>query len=230
MSENTILPSPGQDRSLVDAFDEFRRILCPDGKIHGQENGFDCSAQFRILEAEARRLGFVYDGLEPLVEGGREHDLIYDAITGTVLKFTKASSAAYVVQIENDKPRLRSGDLLGYLDRLILHNKVFGDFTTFVGIGGIDGSQRLITRQERVKGREARWEEIIRFMAEELGFKKLRHNHGIGYEDSYAFIRDNVAVFDMRPANVFMAEAGVVIAVDSIPVRLNDSMRDVFVD
>ena len=225
---NRSLPQPGQDRSLVDAADDFRRVLYPDGEVDGQENDLDRSEQFQIIEAEASRVGFLFDLLEPSVEGGREHDLIYDDATGTVLKFTKPSSAAYMVEFLDGEPRLSNGDPLEYLDRLILHNEVFGDFTVFVGIGGVPNNRRIITRQERVKGREATWEEIIRLMAEDLGFTKLRHNYGIGYEDSYAFIREDVAVFDLRPANVFMSEAGVPIAVDSIPVRLTDCTRQAF--
>jgi hypothetical protein len=227
-AENPSLPQPGQGRSLVDAVNDFRRVLHPDGEVDGQEDYLDRSEQFQIIEAEARRLGFMFDSLEPTVEGGREHDLIYDDATGTVLKFTKPSSAAYVVGFLEGKPRLSNGDPIGYLERLILHNEIFGDFTSFVGVGGVPNNRRLITRQERVKGREARWEEIIRLMVDELGFKKLRHNFGIGYEDSYAFVREDVAVFDMRPANVFMATPGVLIAVDSIPVRLTDRSRQAF--
>jgi hypothetical protein len=126
--------------------------------------------------------------LELRVEGGREHDWAYDDASGTLLKFTKPSSAAYVVEILNGKPRLSNGDPLEYLDRLILHNEVFGEFTRFVGIGGLPNNRRIITRQERIKGREARWDEIVRLMVDDLGFTKLRHNFGIGYEDSYGFI------------------------------------------
>ena len=188
----------------------------------------DRSEQFQIIETEARRLGLLYDSLEPAVEGGREHDLIYDDATGTVLKFTKPSSAAYVVQLLEGMPRLLNGDPLEYLERLILHNDVFGDFTTFVGIGGLPNNRRIITRQDRVNGREAGWEEVIHMMVDDLGFTKLRHNFGIGYKDSFAFVREDVAVFDMRPANVFMTASGLLIAVDSIPVRLTDGLRQTF--
>jgi hypothetical protein len=95
--ENPSLPQSGQDRSLIDARDDFRRVLHPDGEVDGQEDYLDRSKQFQLVEAEARRLGFLFDHLEPLVEGGREHDLIFDDASGTVLKFTKPSSAAYVV-------------------------------------------------------------------------------------------------------------------------------------
>jgi hypothetical protein len=224
-AEEQILPRQGQDRSLIDAANDFRRVLYPNGEIYGQENEVDRSEQCQIIEAEARRIGFLYDGLEPVVEGGREHDLTFDAATGTVLKFTKPSSSAYVVEFMDAHPRLMNADPLEYLNRLILHNQVFGDFTSFVGIGGYPRHRRIITRQISVKGREARWEEIVRLMVEDLGFTKLRHNFGIGYEDSYGFVRDDVAVFDMRPANLFTTESGDVIAVDSIPVRLDDLHR-----
>ena len=39
--------------------------------------------------------------------------------------------------------------------RLKVINDVFGDFTDFVRIGGVPNNCRIITRQERVKGREA---------------------------------------------------------------------------
>jgi hypothetical protein len=226
--KDPVLPQQGKDRALVDAADDFRRVLHPDGEILGQEDYLDRSEQIQIIEREARRLGVLYDGLEPLVEGGREHDLIYDDATGTVLKFTKPSSSAYVVEFLDGKPRLSNGDPVEYLERLILHNEVFGEFTRFVGIGGMPNNRRIITRQDRVKGREARWDEIISLMVDDLGFTKLRHNYGIGYEDSFAFIREDVAVFDMRPANLFKTNDGILIAIDSIPVRLNDATQGAF--
>jgi hypothetical protein len=95
-------------------------------------------------------------------------------------------------------------------------------------LGGDAGNRRIITRQNIVKGRPAGWEEIIRLMVDELGFTKLRHNHGIGYEDSYAFVRDDAVVFDMRPANVFVTESGLVVPVDCIPVKLPQGKRAFF--
>jgi hypothetical protein len=116
---------------------------------------------------------------------------------------------------------------LEYLERLTLQNQIFADNLRFVGIAGNAGQRRIVTRQELVQGRPARWEEIIRMM-EELGFTKLRHNHGIGYEDSYAFLRNDVVVFDLRPANVFVTDDDVVIPVDTIPVRLPAGKRAFF--
>lgn len=125
-SKTAVLPKPGQDRSLVDAADDFRRVLHPNGKVDGQEDDLDQSKQFQIIESEAR------------------------------------------------------------------------------------------------------WHEIVSLMVGDQGFIKLRHNFGIGYEDSYGFIRDDVGVFNMRQANLFVTDSGLVIAIDSIPVRLSGLNRRAF--
>jgi hypothetical protein len=113
------------------------------------------------------------------------------------------------------------------LERLEIQNEIFGDNLRFVGVATADDGRRIVTRQDVVTGRPARWEEIVRMMTD-LGFTKLRHNHGVGYEDSYAFVRDDAAVFDMRPANVFVTEDGIIVPVDCIPVRLPPGKRAFF--
>ena len=138
------------------------------------------------------------------------------------------AKAAYVVSFEFGNPRLIPSLPVQYLERQALHNELFADDVRFVGVGGDVYARRIITRQNRITGREARWDEITRFMTEELGFAKLRHNYGIGYEDSYGFIRGDVAVFDLRPANAVIAESGTFEVIDSIPVRLPPEKRAFF--
>jgi hypothetical protein len=220
-----ILPQPDQDRTLAQAIAHYRTVPHPDGTVNGDEDPLDYADQFREFEAESRRLGVLFDGLKPQFEGGREHDLIFDMETGTVLKFTKPSRAGYEVEFDSGRPNLVPGLPLGYLKRLALHNEVFADSISFVGMGGDFPQRRIITRQELIEGRPASWEEITRMMVDELGYAKLRHNHGIGYDDSYAFVRGEVAVFDLRPANVFVTDSGVMVTIDSIPVRITDDQR-----
>lgn len=223
------LPGPNQDRSLEAISNEFRRVLRTDGTLDGDEDGLDhLRDQFHSIEKEAARAGYLYEELTRLRIGGVEHDVIFDHQSGTVLKFTKPGRAAYVVNFDLGTPKMIPGMPLEYLKRLILQNEIFADNVSFVGLGGEPGGRRLITRQNIVEGKPARWEEIIRLMVEELGFKKLRHNHGIGYEDSYAFMREDVVVFDMRPANVFTTDEGIVIPVDCIPVKLPPGKGDFF--
>jgi hypothetical protein len=170
----------------------------------------------------------LYDGLQPTTEGGREHDITFDEHSGTVLKFTKSSCAAYRVGFDSGKPELMTGLPLEYLERLLIHNEVFSDDIRFVGVAGERNRRRIVTRQNRVQGRPAEWQEIDRLMIDELGFFLLRHNYGVGYEDSRAYLRDDVAVFDLRPPNVFVTASGVLAVIDSIPVRLTGETRAVF--
>ena len=223
------LPGPDQDRSLEAVSDDFRRVLSADGTLDGDEDSLDhLREQFRSLEREAARSGYLYEELTRLKIGGVEHDVVFDFESGTILKFTKAGKAAYVVSFDLGTPKMVPAMPLEYLERLMLQNEIFADNLGFVGVGGEPDGRRIITRQNIVEGRAARWEEIIRLMVDELGFSKLRHNHGIGYDDSYAFIRDDAVVFDMRPANVFATEDGVIVPVDCIPVRLPAGKRDFF--
>jgi hypothetical protein len=61
---NSSLPQPGQDRSLVDAHDDFRRVLSADGTLDGNEDSLDyLRDQFRSIEKEAARAGYLYEGL-----------------------------------------------------------------------------------------------------------------------------------------------------------------------
>jgi hypothetical protein len=172
--ENPSLPQPGQDRSLVDARNDFRRVLSADGTLDGDEDRLDhLRGQFRSIEREAARAGCLYEELIHLRIGGVEHDVVFDHESGTVLKFTKAGKAAYVVNFGLGTPTMVPGTPLEYLERLILQNEIFGNTLSFVGLGGKPDSRRIITRQNIVVGRPARWEEIIRLMVEELGFTKL---------------------------------------------------------
>lgn len=223
------LPPPDEDRSLKAVSDDFRRVLSADGTLDGDEDCLDhLRDQFRSIEREAARSGYLYEKLDRLKIGGVEHDVVFDYKSGTILKFTKAGRAAYVVNFDLGTPKMVPAQPVEYLDRLILQNEIFADNLSFVGVGGEPDSRRIITRQNIVEGKPARWEEIIRLMVDELGFSKLRHNHCIGYDDSYAFMREDVVVFDMRPANVFTTEDGIVLPVDCIPVRLPAGKRDFF--
>lgn len=222
------LPEPAQDRPLAEARDVIRRILSADGTIHGDEDDpYFVPRQLAGIADAASREGFLFRDLIPDAQGGVEHDVTFDAATATVLKFTKPDRAAYAVDFELGKPRMGRASPLDYLDRLAMQNEIFADTLRFVGIASNTDGKRIITRQNTVKGRSARWEEIVKLM-EDLGFTKMRHNHGIGYDDSYAFVRDDFAVFDMRPANVFVTDEGDIIPVDCIPVKLPLGKREFF--
>ena len=163
--------------------------------------------QLESIALEAEKSGWLYEESIRLRIGGVEHDIVPDRDSGTVLKFTKPGRAAYAVNFDLGTPMMVPALPVEYLDRLMLQNRIFGDNLRFVGIAGAIGHRRIMTRQDILKGKPAWWEEIVRMMTD-LGFTKLRHNHGIGYEDSYAFLQDDAVVFDLRPANVFVTDDG----------------------
>jgi len=67
-------------------------------------------------------------------------------------------------------------------------------------------------------------------MTEELGFVLLPAKFSIGYVESLAFLRADVAVFDLRPANVVKTDSGIIVPIDSIPVRLDESSRRILIE
>lgn len=153
--------------------------------------------------------------------------MTFDDPSRSWLKFTKPSSAGYCVSFDLGYPTLEPSLPLEYLERLLLQNEIFADSVSFVGLAGESHKYRIITRQEHVDGRVATLEEIIFLMTENLGFTLLPHEFSVGYADSLAFIREDIAVFDMRPANVVRGKNGVIVPIDMIPCRLNSEAREI---
>lgn len=139
------------------------------------------------------------------------------------LKFTKAAATGYIVSFELGFPSLEPALPLDYLDRLLLQNDIFADEVKFVGVGGDRPKPRIVTRQPHIKGVGATPEEIGHLMTTELGFRQLPQRFSVGYADALAFIRGDVAVFDLRSANVVKTEEGLIVPIDTIPVRLSDA-------
>jgi hypothetical protein len=162
--------------------------------------------------------------LQPLKVGGREHDLTFIEGSRNWLKFTKPASAGYVVSFDLGAPALEPALPLEYLERLLLQNEIFADQVTFVGVAGEIYQPRIVTRQPHIPGEDATQDEIINLMTE-LGFGRLPDRFSVGYADSLAFISDEVAVFDLRPANVVRTEDGLIVPINSIPFRLNAEAR-----
>ncbi|MEO8616211.1 MAG: hypothetical protein ABI600_13785 [Luteolibacter sp.] len=225
MDEPNRLPLPDRDCPLHEVIRDFGRCLCPGGADGEIDEWSVYDESFRRFVAWAEESGRFYQGLQALIEGGREHDLIYDPTTATWLKFTKPSQAGYVVSFEFGSPALEPGLPLEYLERLRLQNQVFSDQVTFVGIGGHRNHPTIITRQPHILGEPADPSEIIQLMTQDIGFELLPSRFSVGYQDSLGFIREDVAVFDLRPANVVRTPDGLIIPIDSIPVRLDEKAR-----
>jgi hypothetical protein len=225
LNEPDSLPQSDRDRTLIEARNDLARSLCPSGADGEIDEWSIYDESLRRLVNWAEEDGCFFEALQPLKEGGREHDLTFVEEGAFWLKFTKPMSAGYVVSFDSGVPALEPALPLEYLDRLILQNELFADTVTFVGIGGTRLQPRIITRQPHISGESATRDEIISMMVGNLGFELLSDRFSVGYAESLAFFRDAVAVFDLRPANVVRTSEGLMAIIDAIPTRLDKSGR-----
>ena len=159
------LPGTDQDCSLKSTADNFRAVLSTDGTLHGDKDEVDLiRQQFVGIAREASLKGCLLKEQFLVTKGGVEHDVVFDHETSTVLKFTKPGKAAYAVNFDLGTPQMVAALPLEYLDRLMLQDEIFGDNIRFVGIGGDEGGRQIITRQDLVTGKPARWEDITRLI------------------------------------------------------------------
>ena len=223
MNEPDSLPQPDRDRPFIETRNDLAGRLCPSGPDGEIDEWSVCDESLRRLVKWAEKAGCFFKGLDPLKEDGREHDLTFVEEGASWLKFTKPMAAGYVVSFDSGLPALEPALPLGYLDRLILQNELFADTVAFVRVGGTRLQPRIITRQPHIPGEGATRDEIVSMMVESLGFRLLPERFSVGYAESIAFVSDNVAVFDLRPANVVRMSDGVVAIIDAISARLDES-------
>lgn len=98
---------------------------------------------------------------------------------------------------------------LEYLDRLHLHNRLFGKSVEFLGLIRWKGSLSFVTSQIFLRGKKPTVPEI-RAMMLGYGFRKL------GDENAYYRDDDHLAVFDAHTRN-FVLTDGVPVPFDVIP-------------
>lgn len=215
------LPQRDKDRALEDVLQEFGRCLQPNGPYGGFDECCLREESFRRLVLWAKEVGVFYQDLIPDRNGGREHDVTHDCLTKTWLKFTKPSSAGFTVDFDDEYPYIINALPQQYFARLLLHNEIFGDNISFVGVSGPEYKPRIITRQLDASGEPTNHNDILTLMTL-LGFDRLNLDKPVGYLNSMAFMSGNVAVFDLHGANVIKTSDDLLIVIDCIPVILNN--------
>jgi hypothetical protein len=83
LNEQARLPLTDRDRSLDEVIADFARRVCPGGPYGEIDEWSVYDESFRRLVAWAGETDRFFEGLQPLKEGGREHDLTHDPVTGT---------------------------------------------------------------------------------------------------------------------------------------------------
>jgi hypothetical protein len=227
LNESSRIPQPDRDRTLFEAHHDLAGRLRPGGPDGEIDEWSIYDESLRRLVRWSEEAGCFFEDLQPLKEGGREHDLTFIEEGAFWLKFTKPAATGYVVSFESGVPALEPALPLEYLERLMLQNELFADNVTFAGVAGSRQWPRIVTRQPHIRGEGASREEIISMMVEGLGFRLLSDRFSVGYVDSLGFVRDDVAVFDLRPANVVRTPEGLIVPIDAIPVRLDAAGRGI---
>ena len=93
LNESNCLPQPDRDRPLIEAFDDLAGCLRPSGS-HGEIDEWSVyDESLRRLVRWAEEAGCFFEKLQPLKEGGREHDLTFIEEGACWLKFTKPAAA-----------------------------------------------------------------------------------------------------------------------------------------
>lgn len=214
-----------EDRTLAGAQDYLCGGLCSDGvgdEDDAEDDWDGCERQWGQLHDWCAGAGMMVEAPGPDRTGGREHDVFFQSETERWLKYTKPGLAGYTVDWDADgRPSLRNALPREYFERLTRQNDLFQDDIELVGIWR-DGAEgwRIVTSQPHVRGRRATMEEISEGM-KALGFVQMGWK-GIGYEDSTSWRIGCLGVWDVHPANVIMAENGVLVPVDVIITELPD--------
>jgi hypothetical protein len=140
------------------------------------------------------------------------------------LKFTKWNCAGYTVDMETGEPLFLPATPLTYLRRLQLQNVVFGDSLQLVGLQAEGPALRVVTSQPDIIGEAPAPEELDRQLREDLGFRRLAIPP-MGYHRSRSYLRDDIGLFDVHPANGVISSGGVLIPIDFILVQFAPKER-----
>lgn len=211
-------PAPAGS-ALESAIAAVERSLRADGALdggipEGERAGFEWRALFRWAEHE----GFVVPPeVEPARVGGREHDVTYVEAERRWLKFTKPDGCGLIVEMAGETPVLLPASPLQYLRRIEAQNLHWADDTRLVGVQARTPGARIITSQPDVSGEAPTWERLHEYLLAEAGFQRL-NIPPMGYYKSASYLRGDVGMFDVHPANFVLTPQGIVVPIDVIMI------------
>jgi hypothetical protein len=206
--------------ALESAVAAVERSLRADGSLaggipEGERAGFEWRALFRWAEQG----GFVFPAeVEPERKGGREHDVTHVPSEGRWTKFTKPDACGLTVEMVDGAPILLPASPLQYLRRIAAQNAFWGDDTRLLGVQVRTPGARIVTSQPDVAGEPVPWELLHAYLCDEPGFRRL-DIPPMGYYKSASYLRGDVAMFDVHPANFVLTPPGAIVPIDVIMIR-----------
>jgi hypothetical protein len=213
-------PEPARS-ALESAITALEGSLRADGSIDGSvtDDGDEAVREWQILFDHARRFGCVIpQEVAPERRGGREHDVTFLESTRRWLKFTKPDGCGFTVDFAGSEPLFLPARPLQYLFRVKLQNEFWGDDTRLEGVQIVTPGARIVTSQPDVKGEAPLPDELDSFLRNEFGFRPL-NIPPMGYYKSASYLRDDVAMFDVHPANFVETSPRVIVPIDVIMIQ-----------
>jgi hypothetical protein len=196
--------------------------------LQGQAGGGDPGIieQLRGLDNWAEARGALPSGewLTTAERGGAEHFIQHAPGEARVLKITYPGQFGLRMRFTlrpgvmpkrlADAIGLMPATPLEYLDRLTLHNELFGRSMMFLGLVRQEKGWSFVTSQIFLRGEKPSIAQIAAFMAEN-GFRKL------GDENAYFRESDHLAVFDAHARNFVLVD-GIPVPFDVIPQYVSE--------
>lgn len=213
--------------ALEHAAAHLRGVLRADG-AHAASGPAECRAiEVAILREWTAENGLILDPLDFLPfarRGGAEH-MVWSRPRERWVKLTDPGEFGCAADLEwvfdedaeeaIQRPVLREGTPLEYLERLASQNAVFGDDIALLGVIDKRKAFHVVTSQPDIPGAPAGDASVMRYM-QSLDFVHLPKAE-MGFPGALTFLResDSLAAFDCHAGN-FVLRAGDVFAIDVI--------------
>jgi hypothetical protein len=199
------------------------------GRTQAGQRGVLQGRQERDLEIWAKEQGFWLNAVEALagfIIGGEEH-----RISRGEFRYHKATYPGrygFTLIPVNGQPTLTRALPGEYLERLLLVNQIFGDAIRLKGITREAGGLVILISQPTVVGIACGFQEMVH------GFAAMRFlevpGFCAGHPGSLSFYRDldQIAAFDVHPANLLRDMRGVLLPIDIILTRVGNELAECF--
>ncbi len=210
--------------ALESAIEDIERSVRADGEIHGGiPDGELAGYEWRALFRWAERAGYVFPPeVGPERQGGREHDLTFLPQERRWLKFTKPDGCGLTVEMVEGNLILLPATPLQYFRRLQRQNQVWDDDTRLVGVQVKRPGARIVTTQPDIPGEPPSMDDLHECLCGEFGFRRL-DVPPMGYYKSASYLRGNIGMFDVHPANFVQVASGLIVPIDVIMIEFEEA-------
>lgn len=158
--------------------------------------------------------------MKPPMAEGNEHQVWYREDSATFLKATWPGHFGMKVVHRNDEEPQASP--VGYLNRWMLHNELFGDSVAFLGALDTPQGLRLLIEQPAIEGEVATFEQIRSFF-ESSGWLPFH----IGDDVAYYHAEREVVVSDTHLGNIIAMPDGELAPIDLRVQPLTPALADI---